>query len=183
MLNRTPPNADYDYGQPEAEKRHKFIRNRDGDTRLSWMLAMFALLTLGFGAFMAIPGVRDSIDDIGDWGADDIGGWLDGRSLAEATFGAESFPIDECFSGYLDFGELHARQGMDGVDRLEITMVTLTDDGVEVDRQQRDVLVAGVNWAEGRPSGYQVTMTPQVSETDSSLVATTCTMSIDAVKP
>ena len=161
--------ADYDYGQPDSEKRGLHIRNRSGDSRVARLAAAFAILTLGFGALLAIPGVRDGLDRT--------------TSLADVAFGQEFFEIRACFTGHIDLAELHAHESMEGVETLELTMVSLTRSKGEVSSQTRSIDVRDIDWSKP-PVLPRISMIPQADDDQlNPSIASQCEISLVAIRP
>ena len=100
--------ADYDYGQPESEKRGMLIRNRSGDKRVIYAGLTFFIVPLLLGAIFSIPAVED---------------FFEGRkSTAEIAFGQSHLPLDRCLFGQLRLAALHEAVDLTDASAVEVTV-------------------------------------------------------------
>ncbi len=100
--------ADYDYGQPDSEKRGMRIRSRSGDKRVLYAGLAFFVVPLVLGAIFSIPAVDN---------------FFEGRkSTAEIAFGQSHYDIDGCLAGRLQLVALHESVDLTNASAIEVTI-------------------------------------------------------------
>ncbi len=125
--------ADYDYGQPESEKRGMRIRSRSGDKRVLYAGLAFFVVPLMLGAIFSIPAVDD---------------FFEGRkSTAEIAFGQSHYDIDACLAGLrMRLADLHEAVDLSDATALEITIEKQTRSKGTVEIAEGTLSLSGIDF-------------------------------------
>lgn len=159
--------ADYDYGQPESEKRGMLIRNRSGDKRVIYAGLAFIIVPLVLGAIFSIPAVDD---------------FFEGReSTAEVAFGRSHYDIDGCLVGRLQLAALHESVDLAGASAIEITIEKQTRSKGTVAVATSTVSLAGLDIDD-----LPLSLATEIEQADFTVVSegrpSQCAYSVDIIR-